>query len=104
MRAWTTRLVIPWVACAAALQAQDATFDPPVRIEADGEVIDTGRDAGYAGPLMMDYDGDGLPDLLVSSFSGNIRFFRNVGERSEPRFEEQEPLAAEGEPIRIHNW
>jgi hypothetical protein len=76
----------------------------PVRLEADGARIDSGKDIGYAGPLVRDHDGDGLPDLLVSSFRGNIRFFRNTGSRAKPVLVEKEPLQAEGEPIRIHNW
>ncbi len=49
-------------------------------------------------------NGDGLPDLLVSSFRGNIRFFRNTGSRARPVLVEKEPLQAAGEPLRIHNW
>ncbi len=101
------------IACFAALApilaggvaAQDsARFEPPVRIEADGVPIDTGADIGYAGPVWIDHDGDGLQDLLVSAFRGNIRFFKNVGTRSEPTFEEREPVQAGGAAIRIHNW
>ena len=54
--------------------------------------------------MLVDHDGDGRLDLLVSSFRGNIRFFKNVGTRTVPVFEEKGPLEAEGEPIRIHNW
>ena len=93
----------------AALPAQkseqiSSVLEAPVRLEADGQPIDTSVDIGHAGPLFVDHDGDGLPDLLVSSFRGNIRFFKNVGTRREPEFEEREPLQAGGEPIRLHNW
>ena len=76
----------------------------PVRLAADGAVIDTGRDAGYAGPLVHDYDGDGLPDLLVGSIAGTLRYFQNTGTRTAPELAEQDPPEAGGEPIRIHNW
>ncbi len=76
----------------------------PVRIEAGGAAIDTGKDIGHAGPLFLDHDADGLPDLLVSAFRGNIRFFKNVGTRAIPEFKEQKPLEADGKPIKIHNW
>ena len=90
---------------AGPLAAQNSTeLEKPVRIAAGGKWIDTGKDIGYAGPLFMDHDGDALPDLLVSSFRGNIRFFKNVGTRGKPVFEEGEPLRAGGEPLRIHNW
>jgi len=76
----------------------------PVRISADGAAIDTGADIAHAGPLVKDYDGDGLADLLVSSFRGNIRFFKNVGTATQPAFQEGKRLQAGGEDLRIHNW
>ena len=89
----------------ASLSAQrSARLEKPVRLKADGVFIDTGKDIGYAGPLFVDHDGDGKADLLVSAFRGNIRFFKNVGTRRQPKFEEKDPLQAGGDPIRIHNW
>ncbi len=79
-------------------------LEKPVRIEADGAPIDTGKDTGYAGPLVRDQDGDGLPDLLVSAFRGNVRVFKNVGTRAKPEFKEQKPLQAEGTDLSIKNW
>jgi len=91
-----------------ALSAQGSVRSPdlekPVRLKAGKTLIDTGTDVGHAGPIYTDHDGDGLPDLLVSAFRGNIRFFKNVGTRSQPEFKEQDSLEAEGQPIRIHNW
>ncbi len=90
---------------AGTLAAQTSPeLDKPVRLEADGAVIDTGKDIAYAGPQFVDHDSDGLPDLLVSAFRGNIRFFKNVGTRAIPEFKEQKPLEAAGKPIKIHNW
>ena len=100
----TTGSIAACLLLVASPPAQSAQLEKPVRLKADGEFIDTGKDIGYAGPLFVDYDRDGKPDLLVSAFRGNIRFFKNVGARSEPKFREQEPLQAGGEPIRIHNW
>lgn len=87
-----------------ALPAQSTELDKPVRIKAGDAVIDTGKDIGHAGPLFVDHDRDGLSDLLVSAFRGNIRFFKNVGSRTQPAFVEKEPLQMEGGPLRIHNW
>lgn len=101
----------PWhgLAAAAALLAaapsqNSKALAAPVKLEADGKVIDTVAGVGHAGPQLRDVDGDGVPELLVSSFGGTIRCFRNAGERERPRLVEQKPLQAEGEPIRIHNW
>src|SRR5262249_39837950 len=33
-----------------------------------------------------DFDGDGLPDLVVGDTYGKVRHYRNVGTRSQPRF------------------
>ena len=100
----TTRFVAAFALPVALLSAQHDGLEKPVRLHADGELIDTGKDIGYAGPLMRDHDGDGKPDLLVSSFRGNIRFFRNFGTRAQPKFTSKGLLQAAGEDIRIHNW
>ncbi len=92
------------MALSAQDSAQNSEFEKPVRLKAGGQLIDTGTDIGHAGPIFTDHDGDGLPDLLVSSFRGNIRFFKNVGTRSQSKFKEQDPLKAGGAPIRVHNW
>ncbi len=106
---WNTTLsVAASLLLVMGLSAQNSDkqseLEEPVQLKADGKLIDTGADIGHAGPMFTDHDGDGLPDLLVSSFRGNIRFFKNVGTRSKPKFKEQDPLEADGAPIRIHNW
>jgi len=75
----------------------------PVQLQADGKTLDTVADIGHAGQLLRDHDGDGKLDLLVSSFRGSIRLFKNVGD-GEVKWQEQAPLEAGGEAIRIHNW
>jgi hypothetical protein len=103
----TGRYQIPAVATLllATAAAQDVPkLGAPVRLEADGKVIDTVEGIGHAGPQMRDLDGDGTLELLVSSFGGTIRVFGNEGTKAEPRLVEREPLMAGGEPIRIHNW
>ena len=94
------------IATAGSSTAQEAAyeFEAPIRLEADGVPIDTAGDIGYAGPMLRDMDGDGLDDLLVSAFRGNIRVFRNVGTASAPEYKEVEPLQADGQPLKFHNW
>jgi len=56
---------------------------PPVRIEAAGAPIDTG--VGHAAPLVADFDGDGVRDLLVGQFGdGILRIYRNRGTDAAP--------------------
>jgi len=72
-------------------------FAEPVRIEANGKPIDV--TTGHAAPLVYDFDGDGIRDLLVGEFgsgefsgpvhtnvegahkwnNGRLRFYKNNG-------------------------
>lgn len=55
-------------------------------LECAGERIDVGS---YAAPLMADWNGDGLPDLLCGQFDhGRIRYYPNVGSPGSPLFQE----------------
>src|SRR3954454_14908677 len=56
---------------------------PPVRIEAAGKPIDT--ETGHAAPFVGDFDGDGVPDLLVGQFGeGKLTIYRNIGTAAAP--------------------
>jgi len=57
---------------------------PPVRLEADGQVIDT--EIGHAAPFVCDFDGDGTQDLLVGQFGdGLLTIYRNEGTNAKPK-------------------
>jgi hypothetical protein len=57
---------------------------PPVRLEAAGKPIDT--EIGHAAPLVYDWDGDGVKDLLVGQFGGGVLWsFRNEGTNASPK-------------------
>jgi hypothetical protein len=78
------------------------TFEAPVRLTADGAVIDV--TTGHAAPYLYDFDGDGVRDLLVGEFGihpytgpvsidgseghpwvqGRMRIYRNHGTDHEP--------------------
>jgi len=55
-----------------------------------GEVI-KGSNAHHA-----DWDGDGVPDLLVGSEWGEVRWYRNVGKTDAPRYEDGGVLVQKG--------
>ena len=58
----------------------DAAFEPPVRLKADGVPVRV-ESPGYAAPCWADLDGDGKKDLLVGQFhGGKIRVYRNLGD------------------------
>ena len=67
-----------------AAKAKSNALDAPVRLEADGRLIDT--EIGHAAPFVGDFDRDGVDDLLVGQFGGGILWiYRNVGTNAAPK-------------------
>jgi predicted neuraminidase len=50
---------------------------------------------GYTTQTVADWDGDGLPDLLVNSILGKVVWYRNVGTRKEPKLAAAAPIEVE---------
>jgi hypothetical protein len=61
-------------------------FEQPVRLEAAGEVIDTGKAWGHSSPCIEDIDGDGLKDLILGDFSGKFCVYKNIGKKAAPSY------------------
>jgi len=125
----TSKIHVPVVLllCAAlAGQAppQSNELQPPVRILAGGKPIDV--TTGHAAPYVLDFDGDGVRDLLVGEFgdgefpvnqlpaklekgwkqpdafaNGRLRIYKNRGTDAEPRFEDFTLLQAGGADATI---
>ena len=64
----------------------DPRFDGAKRrpLMAAGKVIQVPM--GDAGPVMADWDGDGLVDLLVGAADGSVGWYRNTGKKGAPEF------------------
>ncbi|MEW6743807.1 MAG: hypothetical protein AB1486_13715 [Planctomycetota bacterium] len=77
---------------------------PPVRLEAGGEAIDTGKCIAHSGPHLLDLDEDGKRDLLVGDFDGHIHFFKNTGTNAAPVYAAGQTLEVNGKVIEIPNW
>lgn len=72
-------------------------WDAPKYLEADGKVIRVmaGPTGSIQGPVeakwgyttltVADWDGDGLPDLVVNSILGEVVWYRNIGSRQQPK-------------------
>lgn len=55
---------------------------------------------GYTTVSVADWDGDGLPDLIVNSILGKVQWFRNIGTRTEPKLAAAQSIEVEwpGQP------
>jgi hypothetical protein len=51
-------------------------------------------------PVAVDWNGDGLLDIITGNSAGYIQFFQNTGTKTEPRFTDRGYLKAGGEVIR----
>ncbi len=67
----------------------DGVFEPPIRVRADGQFIDSGAAWGHSAPCIEDIDGDGLEDLIVGDFSGTFKIYQNMGTAKEPVYQQQ---------------
>jgi hypothetical protein len=71
-----------------------------VYIECAGQAIRVS--GGHADPCVMDWDYDGLKDLLLGEFTyGRIRFYKNVNSNSNPVFNSFSYLEADGATIQL---
>lgn len=95
------RILFPLFASAGLMMGWAPDWLPEYQLTADGTVIGEGR-FYYAAPCVVDWDGDGVKDLILGQFmNGSIRFYRNHGTASEPEFTTFDDLQADGEIITL---
>ena len=74
------------VLCLLGSTGHEIEFETPFRVMSGASWINV--ELGHAAPLMLDWDGDGLVDLLVGQFGGGrLRVYPNRGKRGAPQFE-----------------
>ena len=54
------------------------------------------HDMGYPHPAFVDWDGDGLRDLMVPNITNRIFWYRNLGSPQEPRFGPRQQVICDG--------
>jgi hypothetical protein len=75
-------------------------FEPDFTINWDGGVIHD--DNRGAVPDVVDWNGDGVKDLLIGTFYyGNIYFYPNYGTNENPLFKDRTKLEADGVEITL---
>lgn len=85
---------------ALAAASGDAGLADAALVLVDGKPIQVGR--GHADPVLYDWDGDGVRDLVVGQFEeGRIWVYRNTGTEKEKTFAAPVSLDADGTPIKI---
>ena len=110
------RMLFPWTVALLLVVPARAQNDleAPIRITAAGAPIDV--TTGHAAPYFIDFDGDGVRDLLVGEYGehtypsermvpsamkysggfveGRLRIYRNHGTDTKPEFRDFEYLRA----------
>jgi hypothetical protein len=91
----------------------------PQNLKADGEVIRPmgGPNGSIQGPAeakwgyttlsVADWDGDGLPDIVVNSILGRVVWFKNTGTRTQPKLAAAQPIEVEwdgAQPSLAWGW
>ena len=84
----------------------EPSYGQPELIQSDGKPVRVLRDdllhsdhwhnMGYPYPAYVDWDGDGLPDLMVPNETNRIVWYRNVGSIEAPRFGPRQFLHVDG--------
>jgi len=91
-------LLFALVAGIAAV-ASPPLYQNGVFVQAGGTDIDVGY---YGSPCVVDWNGDGLKDLIMGIFSyGNIYVYLNSGTNAAPVFTTYTVLAADGVTISL---
>ncbi len=91
------RVIVATLIAAAVSQAALPQFAAPFKVQAGGGDLTVEL---IADPFMVDWNGDGLNDLIVGQFTGGkIRFYPNTGTNQEPAFSGYTYLQADGADI-----
>ncbi len=86
------------VCLAAAADTPD--YQPPFNVMANGVQIELS--IGHANPLITDWNGDGLKDLILGQYSsGKLRYYENNDSNDSPMFGNYTFMQADGADISL---
>jgi hypothetical protein len=74
----------------------------PILIESGNKIIDCSPP--YAAPTIFDLDKDGLQDLIVGTYKGKFRFYKNKGTQKIAVYNKFSLIQANGKDALIKNW
>ena len=79
------------------LRENIGTRDKPIfsgdsnQVNVDGEPL---KVTGHASPVVADWDGDGIWDLIVGSSDGSVGWYKNTGSKGSPEFGGRQELVS----------
>ena len=73
-------------------------FGSPIFAQSNGSTLDVGY---RSSPVVADMDGDGMKDLLVGDWPGQLRFYGNIGTDASPEFGDYSLVESDGEVIDL---
>jgi hypothetical protein len=97
---WAGWTILVMVGAAPPLTGPQPELKPPVILKAGAQPINV--DIGHAAPFVGDFYGDGTMCLMVGQFGeGKLRVFKNVGTKTEPRFDKFDYFTAGGKVVTV---
>jgi len=76
-------------------------FSDPIGDFAQEDGLDLVVPSGRSSPVVLDWDGDGMKDLLTGNTEGQLLFYPNVGTDMEPLFSGYLLVESDGVPINL---
>jgi len=77
---------------------ENPEYADPKKVMAGNKPIEV---YGMPSPNFADFDGDGLPDLILGEFLDKFTFFKNIGTRTKPDYAIGKHLTYNGEVIKM---
>src|SRR2546427_244978 len=94
-----------WTSYGAIYTGAPARGREVIVYEGKGIEIPEGKSGGITGTASsvhaVDWDGDGVIDLLIGDIGGKVYLIRNEGSKTQNAFAKERQLAAGGKPLRV---